>query len=59
MNFQLLGVNHKTAPVEVREQLAIPESKLPEALRELMVPAGCEGHDSEHLQPRGDPGANC
>ncbi len=31
MNFQLIGVNHKTAPVEVRERLAIPESQLPEA----------------------------
>ena len=36
MNFQLLGVNHKTAPVEVRERLAIPERQLPEALRQLM-----------------------
>ena len=35
MNFQLIGVNHKTAPVEVRERLAIPESRLPEALRHL------------------------
>jgi glutamyl-tRNA reductase len=33
MTFQLIGVNHKTAPVEVRERLAIPESHLPEALR--------------------------
>jgi glutamyl-tRNA reductase len=33
MTFQLIGVNHKSAPVEVREQLAIPESRLPEALR--------------------------
>jgi glutamyl-tRNA reductase len=33
MTFQLIGVNHKTAPVEVRERLAIPESRLPEALR--------------------------
>ena len=33
MSFQLIGVNHKTAPVEVRERLAIPESRLPEALR--------------------------
>ncbi len=31
MKFQLIGVNHKTAPVEVRERLAIPESRLPEA----------------------------
>jgi glutamyl-tRNA reductase len=36
MNFQLIGVNHRTAPVEVRERLAIPESRIPEALQELM-----------------------
>ena len=35
MTFQLIGVNHKSAPVEVRERLAIPESRLPEALREF------------------------
>jgi len=33
MNFQLIGVNHHTAPVEVRERLAIPESRLAEALK--------------------------
>jgi len=33
MKFQLIGVNHKTAPVEVRERLAIPDSRLPEALK--------------------------
>ena len=44
MNFQLLGVNHKTAPVEVRELLAIPDRKLPEALRQLLaVPGVTEG----------------
>jgi glutamyl-tRNA reductase len=35
MKFQLIGVNHKSAPIEVRERLAIPESRLPEALRRL------------------------
>jgi glutamyl-tRNA reductase len=35
MRFQLIGVNHTTAPVEVRERLAIPESRLPEACRKL------------------------
>ena len=35
MKLQLLGVNHKTAPVEVRERLAIPEWKLEEATRKL------------------------
>ena len=33
MRFHLLGVNHNTAPVEVRERLAIPESRLPDACR--------------------------
>jgi len=40
MNLQLLGVNHRTAPVEVRERLAIPERKLPEALQKLMTIQG-------------------
>jgi len=40
MNFQLIGVNHKSTPVEVREQLAIPEGKLAEAIRELTRVAG-------------------
>jgi glutamyl-tRNA reductase len=35
MRFQLIGVNHNTAPVEVRERLAIPESRLPEACKRL------------------------
>jgi len=35
MSFQLIGVNHKSAPVEVRERLAIPESRLPEALKQF------------------------
>lgn len=43
MNFQLIGVNHKTAPVEVREKFNIPESKIPEALRELQAHPGVDG----------------
>lgn len=35
MNFVLIGVNHKTAPLEVRERLVISESHLPEATRRL------------------------
>ncbi|OFV98233.1 MAG: glutamyl-tRNA reductase [Acidobacteria bacterium RIFCSPLOWO2_12_FULL_54_10] len=34
MNFCLVGLSHKTAPVEVREQLAIAEEMLPDALRQ-------------------------
>ena len=40
--FLLIGVNHKTAPVEVRERLAIPESRLPEATKRLAGHAGIE-----------------
>ncbi|AXC15048.1 Glutamyl-tRNA reductase [Acidisarcina polymorpha] len=36
----LFGVNHKTAPVELREQLAIPESRLAEATRWLVQTPG-------------------
>jgi len=44
MRFQLIGVNHKTAPVEVRERFAIPESRLPDACQKLMAhPAINEG----------------
>ena len=42
MNFQLIGVNHKTAPVEVRERLALPESRLPEACKRLAEYPGIE-----------------
>src|SRR6202023_208559 len=42
MKFQLIGVNHKTAPVEVRERLAIPDSRLAEAVKHL---AGHPGVD--------------
>jgi glutamyl-tRNA reductase len=34
-NLLLLGINHTTAPVEVRERLAIPEARLADATRTL------------------------
>lgn len=42
MNFFVIGVNHKTAPVEVRERFAISEAKLPDALRQLTEMPGVE-----------------
>lgn len=36
MSFVLVGLNHRTAPVEVRERLAFTSAELPDALR-LMV----------------------
>jgi glutamyl-tRNA reductase len=40
MKLLLNGVNHKTAPVEVREQLAFPETAIPTALQELKESKG-------------------
>ena len=42
MNFQLIGINHTTAPVEVRERLAIPESRLADALKQLRQHPGVD-----------------
>jgi glutamyl-tRNA reductase len=42
MNFFVIGVNHKTAPVEVRERFAIPEERLPEAMKMLASYPGIE-----------------
>ena len=36
----LLGINHNTAPVEVRERLAIPAGRLADATRSLSSVAG-------------------
>jgi glutamyl-tRNA reductase len=44
MKFSITGVNHKSAPVEVRERLAFDESALSEALVALKGrPGFCEG----------------
>ena len=42
MTFHLIGINHKTAPVEVRERLALPESRLPDACKSLCQYPGIE-----------------
>ncbi|HWR73831.1 MAG TPA: glutamyl-tRNA reductase [Nitrospirota bacterium] len=36
MSIVIVGLNHKTAPVDVREKLSFPESTVPDSLRELM-----------------------
>jgi glutamyl-tRNA reductase len=36
MNLALVGINHRTAPVEVRERMSIPESRLQEAVADLV-----------------------
>ena len=35
MSLILLGINHKTAPIELRERVAIPREGLAEAVRSL------------------------
>ena len=42
MNFIVIGVNHQTAPVEVRERFAIAEARLPEATKSLAAYPGIE-----------------
>ena len=40
MTLALIGVNHKTAPIEVRERIAISRDDLPEATRALAAVPG-------------------
>jgi glutamyl-tRNA reductase len=42
MTFHLIGINHKTAPVEVRERLALPDSRIPDACKSLCHYPGIE-----------------
>ena len=42
MKLLLTGLSHHTAPVEVRERLAIPEHALAEALAALRQLAGAD-----------------
>lgn len=42
MRFQVAGLNHKTAPVELRERLAIGNDALPEATRALLARPGVQ-----------------
>jgi glutamyl-tRNA reductase len=43
MALMLVGINHRTAPVEVREQLDIPEGQQPEAMTSLVSIPGIGG----------------
>ncbi|HEY6010157.1 MAG TPA: glutamyl-tRNA reductase, partial [Nitrospirota bacterium] len=36
MGIIVVGLSHKTAPIEVREKLNFPEATVPDALRKLM-----------------------
>lgn len=40
MRFLVTGLNHKTAPVELRERLAFAKESLPDATRELLLSPG-------------------
>jgi glutamyl-tRNA reductase len=42
MNFQLIGVNHNSAPLDVRERLAISDARLPDAIQTLVKQPGVE-----------------
>lgn len=40
MTFVVIGINHRTAPVDIREKVVFAGEELPEALRELVAVAG-------------------
>jgi glutamyl-tRNA reductase len=40
MTLALIGVNHKTAPIELRERLAISSDELPDVIRALAAEPG-------------------
>ncbi|HEX5433437.1 MAG TPA: glutamyl-tRNA reductase, partial [Candidatus Angelobacter sp.] len=42
MKFQIIGVNHNSAPLEVRERLAVPEAQLSDAVQHLVKQPGVE-----------------
>ena len=42
MKFQVIGVNHNSAPLDVRERLAVPEAQLPVAIEELVKQPGVD-----------------
>src|SRR5215472_8946388 len=42
MNFHLIGVNHLSAPLEMRERLAVSEEQLPQAVKTLLSQPGVD-----------------
>ena len=42
MKLTVIGLNHHTAPLAIREQLAFAAAALPEAVRDLSVNAAAE-----------------
>ncbi|MFI5104801.1 MAG: glutamyl-tRNA reductase, partial [Terriglobales bacterium] len=42
MKFHLIGVNHLSAPLEMRERLAVPEARLPETIGALVKQPGVD-----------------
>ena len=54
MNLVLVGLSHKTAPVNIREKLHFPEPQVPGALEQLRSPqemAAMRGKDIEDVLP--------
>ena len=57
MTLILIGVNHKTAPIALREKIAIGRDELAGDDARAGGNAGSDGvHDRFHLQPRGAAG---
>ena len=55
MELIVIGLNHKTAPIEIRERLAFPEEKMENGPLPGQIPSFVERkHDPLDLQPGGD-----
>ena len=54
MEILCYGLNHRTAPVEVRERFAVAESVAGDLGTRLARDAGGGGFGVVHVQPRGD-----
>ena len=37
MNLTVVGISHKTSPLEIRERFALSERQIPEVLRQLQA----------------------
>lgn len=42
MDYAVVGISHHTAPIDIRERLAVPESRIAEACERLQAPVGGE-----------------
>ncbi len=50
MKLNLIGLNHKTAPIEIREKFVFSQDMLSHILKDLKLKTGAEALDTFNLQ---------